>query len=115
MSLPTVDIVTVNYNSTEYLEAYFAALRGLDYPNGRWRVVMVDNASTDGSLKRLPEWGHGAPLEICALPKNEGVTGGNNAGIRAGETVLGQTDRFVSDTECRGLYVPAPAARSQVA
>jgi GT2 family glycosyltransferase len=86
MSLSTVDIVTVNYNSTEYLEAYFAALRGLDYPEGRWRVVMVDNASSDGSRERLPEWGAGVPLEIRPLPTNEGVTGGNNAGIRAGDS-----------------------------
>jgi chemotaxis protein methyltransferase CheR len=37
--------------------------------------------------------------------------------LGAGETVMGQTDRFVSDAECRGLYIPAPvpAARSQVA
>jgi chemotaxis protein methyltransferase CheR len=29
--------------------------------------------------------------------------------LGAGETVIGQTDRFVSDPECRGLYLPAPA------
>jgi chemotaxis protein methyltransferase CheR len=35
--------------------------------------------------------------------------------LGAGETVLGQTDRFVSDADCRGLYVPAPAAQAKVA
>jgi chemotaxis protein methyltransferase CheR len=38
--------------------------------------------------------------------------------LGAGETVLGQTERFVSDVDCRGLYIPAPAtqaARSRVA
>ena len=29
--------------------------------------------------------------------------------LGAGETVIGQTERFVSDPECRGLYLPAPA------
>jgi chemotaxis protein methyltransferase CheR len=29
--------------------------------------------------------------------------------LGAGETVIGQTDRFVSDPENRGLYVPVPA------
>ena len=29
--------------------------------------------------------------------------------LGAGETVLGQTDRFVSDPDFRGLYVPAAA------
>ena len=35
--------------------------------------------------------------------------------LGAGETVLGQTDRFLSDTECRGLDVPAPAKEAKVA
>ena len=35
--------------------------------------------------------------------------------LGAGETVLGQTDRFVSDADCRGLYVPVPAKQSKVA
>ena len=35
--------------------------------------------------------------------------------LGAGETVLGQTDRFVSDAECRGLYVPVPSAQAKVA
>jgi chemotaxis protein methyltransferase CheR len=35
--------------------------------------------------------------------------------LGAGETVMGQTDRFVSDADCRGLYIPAPQARAKVA
>ena len=30
--------------------------------------------------------------------------------LGAGETVLGQTDRFVSDPDHRGLYIPSPSA-----
>jgi chemotaxis protein methyltransferase CheR len=30
--------------------------------------------------------------------------------LGAGETVIGQTDNFISDPENRGLYIPAPAA-----
>ncbi|HEX8449962.1 MAG TPA: CheR family methyltransferase, partial [Allosphingosinicella sp.] len=29
--------------------------------------------------------------------------------LGAGETVIGQTDAFVSDSECRGLYLRVPA------
>ena len=35
--------------------------------------------------------------------------------LGAGETVLGQTDRFASDAECRGLYVPVATAQAKVA
>jgi chemotaxis protein methyltransferase CheR len=33
--------------------------------------------------------------------------------LGAGETVIGQTDTFVSDPACRGLYLPAAAARGR--
>ncbi|MDQ8755611.1 protein-glutamate O-methyltransferase CheR [Sphingosinicella sp. LHD-64] len=35
--------------------------------------------------------------------------------LGAGETVLGQTDKFVSDSQHRGLYVPAPARSAATA
>lgn len=86
MTYPSVDIVTVNYNCGGYLPSYFEALRSLEYPASAWRVVMVDNASTDGSWERVHEWAAGVPLAQIALQTNGGVTAGNNAGIRAGES-----------------------------
>jgi len=32
--------------------------------------------------------------------------------LGAGETVMGQTDRFVSDADCRGLYIPTAQAQA---
>jgi len=86
MSSPSVDIVTVNFNSTEYLPEYFKALDSLDYPKDDWRLVLVDNASTDGSLSRVAEWSRDVPLKIVPLNRNGGVTAGNNAGIREGNS-----------------------------
>lgn len=34
--------------------------------------------------------------------------------LGAGETVIGQTDRFVSDPDARGLYIPAPPTPAKV-
>ena len=34
--------------------------------------------------------------------------------LGAGETVIGQTNQFVSDPACRGLYIPTPAAAASV-
>ena len=39
----------------------------------------------------------------------ESIAGDGTLMLGAGETVIGQTDRFVSDPECRGLYLPARA------
>ncbi len=33
--------------------------------------------------------------------------------LGAGETVIGQTERFVSDPDCRGLYLPTPVPEAQ--
>lgn len=86
MSTPTVDIVTVNYNSTAYLPEYFQALAAMDYPRDRWRLVLVDNFSTDGSRDRLEAMGSSVPLHVIRLDRNGGVTIGNNAGIHAGQS-----------------------------
>lgn len=85
MSLPRIDLITINFNSAEHLPGYFQALRGLEY-GGDWRVILVDNASTDGSLERVSQWSAGLPVEVLALAANGGFTGGNNAGIRHGDS-----------------------------
>ncbi len=82
----SVDIVTINFNSGSYLPDYFEALRGLDYPLASWRVILVDNGSSDGSMERLPEITHGIELATISLGRNGGVTAGNNAGITAGNS-----------------------------
>lgn len=85
MTGPSVDIVTVNFNSAEYLPDYFSALAAMEYPHA-WRVVMVDNASTDSSMSKISSWGAGVPIKTILLERNGGVTAGNNAGILAGDS-----------------------------
>ncbi len=45
---PRVDVLVLNYNGRQWLEGCFSSLRATDYPN--YRVVLVDNASTDDSV-----------------------------------------------------------------
>src|SRR6476660_195426 len=45
-----VGIVLVNYNGMRFVPECLESLAAIDYPNAR--IVLVDNASTDGS----PEW-----------------------------------------------------------
>lgn len=78
--LPTVDIVAVNFNGRRHLDAFFASLRGLDYPTSLRRVVLVDNASTDGSpslvRERFPE------VHVVDAGGNLGFAQGCNLGMR---------------------------------
>jgi GT2 family glycosyltransferase len=76
---PLVSVVTVNYNGAELTGALLDSLQRQTYR--QHEVVVVDNASTDGSVERLRR--EHPRARILELPENAGFVGGNNAGIRA--------------------------------
>lgn len=51
----TVDIVTVTFNSSTHLDSYLAGLARIEYPGELLRLIVVDNASMDGTAERLNE------------------------------------------------------------
>ncbi|HNX68289.1 MAG TPA: glycosyltransferase family 2 protein [Candidatus Omnitrophota bacterium] len=52
-ALPFVTILIVHYNGKRLLKECLEELRKLDYPGDRREVFVIDNGSTDGSLKYL--------------------------------------------------------------
>ncbi|MDD5557258.1 MAG: glycosyltransferase family 2 protein [bacterium] len=72
-------IIVLNWNGREETLACLRSLREIDYAD--YSVVLVDNASTDGSadeIERLhPE------VRLIRNPVNAGFDGGNNIGILA--------------------------------
>ncbi|MBI3119330.1 MAG: glycosyltransferase family 2 protein [Candidatus Hydrogenedentes bacterium] len=80
MNPPLVYILVINWNGREHLEACLDSLLASDWPNSR--VLLIDNASTDGSVTFAEErFGADPRLEILSCPRNLGWSGGNNAGI----------------------------------
>jgi GT2 family glycosyltransferase len=80
-------IVIVNYNAREHLDNCLASLAAAP-PATSHQIVVVDNASTDGSVAAVrARWPH---VLVCEQPRNGGFSSANNAGIRAttGELVL---------------------------
>lgn len=76
--LPRVAIVYLSYNSRPYLEQVFFSLERLDYPKDKLDIIVVDNASPDGSAEEL----RGREgITLFALPENLGFAGGNNVGM----------------------------------
>ncbi len=77
-SSPEVAIIILNWNGKEDTVECLESLRGVTYPNRR--VLLVDNASTDGSVElfrqRYPD------VELIVNGQNLGFAGGNNVGIR---------------------------------
>ncbi len=52
-TLPRVRVVVLNWNSWWFTRRCLRALDATEYPADRLHVVLVDNASVDGSLERL--------------------------------------------------------------
>jgi hypothetical protein len=71
-----VDVLVVSYNSRDRLRACVEPLAALDDV----RVIVVDNASPDGSLDAVV----GLPVTTLPLRSNRGFAHGVNAGVAAG-------------------------------
>ena len=76
--MPAIDVVIVNYNAGAWLPRV-AALHAQTFRD--FRVTIVDNGSTDGSLADLPPGP--TPVEIIRAGKNLGFAAGNNLAIRS--------------------------------
>lgn len=75
---PSVAFILVNWNSFEVTNDCILSLKGINYR--KYRIVLVDNGSADGSGKKLQD----AHPDIVVLfsATNLGFTGGNNIGFR---------------------------------
>lgn len=72
-----VGVVLVNWNGWRHTLAACRSLALSDYP--ALKIIVVDNASSDDSLKQLRV--HLPGIEIIAYPVNAGFAGGCNVGI----------------------------------
>lgn len=76
---PRLAVIIVNFNGGGHLERCLASLH--DHPpRTAFEIIVVDNASTDGSASAVQTW---PDVRLVQLPVNVGFSAGNNAGIRA--------------------------------
>ena len=74
-----IDVVIVSHNTRDDLGACLRSLASLDRPPFD-RVIVVDNASTDGSVEMLRrDW---PQVDLVGLGENVGFGAANNVGIR---------------------------------
>lgn len=87
---PSVNIVTVFYNSEKHIKSYCEAAKKIDYPRDRCHFFFVDNASSDKTLPLLHEHATTLVHSVIQLFSNLGFTGGNNVALRVcqGEFIL---------------------------
>jgi GT2 family glycosyltransferase len=109
--VPTVTVVFLAYNRRDDLRiSLLKTLEELDYPSERLDVIVVDNASTDGTSDMLARDFPG--VRVLACQQNTGVSAWNEGfAIASGDYVLALDDdcylpsdglrRAVDEAECR--------------
>ena len=76
--MPRVHIVLLNWNGWQDTIECLGSLEDLEYPN--FEITVVDNASTDGSVRKIKERYPG--ITLIENESNLGYAGGNNIGLR---------------------------------
>lgn len=78
---PRVAVVIVNLNAGEFLPRVLDSLAAQTVAPAR--IIVVDNASSDGSAEAVRE--RYPDVELIALDRNTGFAAANNLGVRAAE------------------------------
>src|SRR5207237_1252672 len=77
-TVPKVVVLICTYNGRHFLEECLQSVLNSDDPGIERQVVVVDNASTDGSATCVLQ--HFPAVEVVRAPANTGFAGGNNSG-----------------------------------
>jgi len=75
-----VSVIIVNYNGEKFIKNCLNSVLRTKYP--AFEVIVVDNNSTDGSLKILEGFKGNSRVKIISLHRNLHFAGGNNIGIQ---------------------------------
>ncbi len=83
LSMPRISVIVLTYNNLELTKACLDSLiTRSHYPN--LEIIVVDNASTDGSVAYLTAFGKTYPeVKIILNETNVGFAAGNNIGLAA--------------------------------
>jgi L-malate glycosyltransferase len=78
--MPMLTVLIPTYNGSDTIGRTLAALAELLPPRGGWKVVIVNNGSTDDTEKLILEWKHRLPLDYLVEPRR-GRAAALNAGM----------------------------------
>ncbi|MCW2829057.1 MAG: glycosyl transferase family 2, partial [Marmoricola sp.] len=79
---PRFSIVTAVYNVERYLPEFIASLESQTFGLDQVEIIVVDDGSSDGSLRLLEEWAERRPQTVQVLSQeNAGQGAARNAGM----------------------------------
>jgi len=94
---PLVAVLILSYDGKSLLEESVASYLDNDYPN--FRVVVVDNGSSDGTAgyvaERFPE------AQVLRIEKNRGYSGGFNVGLEYAFRTMGADYALVTNNDVK--------------
>jgi hypothetical protein len=106
--------ITVTYNSADVLDDF---LKSVLLQKGDWSLIIVDNASTDGTKQRLAEI-EDDRIRVIFNDTNGGFAAGTNIGIRealragAASVLLMNNDTVFDDSLFAGLLSALAATKA---
>lgn len=74
-----ISIVILNYNSIDFLKGCLESIEKSELNHVSVEIVVVDNASTDGSVVKIRK--NYPKVKLIASKKNRGFAGGNNLAV----------------------------------
>lgn len=78
---PDLSIIILNYNVKDLLLKCLESIFENKKASDNWQIIVVDNASEDGSVEDVGEI-YGNKIEIIRNSKNLGFSAGNNIGVK---------------------------------
>ena len=98
-AFPKVSVIVLTYDNLEFTRACLHSLElHTQYPD--WELLLVDNASTDGTREFLAEYAERTPrARLIQNDENLGFAAGNNRGLEAAEgeyLVILNNDTYVT-------------------
>jgi hypothetical protein len=94
-------IIILTWNGKKYLSKLFNSLENLTTPKNKYKILVLDSGSTDGTVEFLNTLSKQEKILFKKLDKNYGFTVGNNIGMqhaiknKAENIVLLNQDTFV--------------------
>ena len=79
-SLPIVDVIVPNFNKGKFLKRCLESVVNQTYK--KWRLIIVDDNSTDNSLHILKKFKNKKKIKIIKLSKNKGPSFCRNLGMK---------------------------------
>jgi biofilm PGA synthesis N-glycosyltransferase PgaC len=82
---PMVTVIVPTYNEARLIESKLDDIARQDYPRGRLEVIVVDPASTDGTLEAVKRWSEGSlglNLRVISEPSRMGKAHALNNAMR---------------------------------